>query len=296
MYNFSNISRINPSVLDNSYTDQKATLAVHPSVTRDNQSPHCTLKWRQGQLLVNLEQQPLQRHLPSLNSEQWLVKCLKHSPVRLVRIDPAVGKVSLKLWAEACEQANKPIFLRLPTTHALSSKRCPKSWWLLKRLVDWSAAALLLLVLSPVMLGIVCLMRVYSPGPILLRQWCVGERGKLFRLLKFRTMVMNAQTLDREVMGNQKSLQKSEANTSITPLGRWMRKYSLDRLPGLFNILQGEMSLVGPHPWTLYDAVRISPEKRQQLKLLPGIIGALQSEASSNLLDLDAVNPVIRNI
>ncbi len=223
---------------------------------RDNQSPRYTLKWRQGQLLVSLEQRSLQPHVLSLESEQSLVECLKHSPVRLIRIDPSVGKASLKFWADACEQANKAIFLRLPAAHALSSKRYPRSWWLLKRLIDKSAAALLLLVLSPVMLGLVCLMRVYSPGPILCQQWCVGERGKLFRLLKFRTMVINAQTC-------------------ITPLGRWMRKYSLDGLPQLFNVLRGEISLLGPRPLALDDAMQISPEGHQQHQALPGIIGTL---------------------
>jgi lipopolysaccharide/colanic/teichoic acid biosynthesis glycosyltransferase len=106
-------------------------------------------------------------------------------------------------------------------------------------------------------------MRVQSPQPIFFRQWCVGERGKLFRLFKFRTGLVNAQTLEHEVMGNQKSLQKHEDGKSITPLGLWMRKYSLDKLPQLFNVLRGEISLMGPRPWTLYDAVRLSPEERR---------------------------------
>lgn len=291
---------------------------------RDNYSPRCALKWRQGQLSVSLEQQIKQPHLPSLESEQWLVNCLKHSPMQRLRIDPDLGETSLKLWADACEQANKAIFLRLPAAHKLPKQRSPRSWWL-KRLLDWCAAALLLVVLSPVMLGIVCLMRFYSSEPIFLRQWCVGERGKLFRLLKFRTNLMNAQSLEYsenreekigqhlhitevsiytigqvskvdlfskpylEVMGNPKSLLHLDP-PGITPLGRWMRKYSLDELPQVFNVLRGEMSLIGPRPWTLHEAVRISPEGRQQLNALPGIIGAFQTKARSNLLDLDTVN------
>ena len=265
------------------------TYSQRNHLQQDNQSPECMLKWRQGQLLVSLEQQQVKKqNLPSFQSEQWLVECLKHSPVRLVRIDPVVGEASLKFWASACGQASKPVFLRLPAAQELPSKRCPRSWWL-KRLIDWSAATLLLLVLSPVMLGLVCLMRVQSPEPIFCRQWCVGERGKLFRLLKFRTLVVNAQMLEHSVIGNQKSLLHLD-DQLITPLGRWMRKYSLDELPQLFNVLQGEMTLVGRSPWALYDAVRISPKGRVELNALPGIIRALHQEANSNLLDLDAVN------
>ena len=259
---------------------------------QDNHSLRCTLKWRQGQLLVRPEQQLLQvekPNLPSLENEQWLMECLKHSPVRLVRIDPAVGEARLKFWASACEQASKPVFLRLSAAYALPSKRYPRSWWL-KRLIDWSAGILLILVLSPVMLGLVCLMRIQSPEPVFCSSWCVGERGKLFRLFKFRTSVVNAQTLDCSVMGNQKSWQKPEDGFKMTLLGRWMHKYSLDELPQLLNVLRGEMSLVGPRPWDLHDVVGISPEGRVEINALPGIIAPLQSQASLNLLDSDAVN------
>ena len=254
---------------------------------RDDQLPCWSLKWRQGQLLVHLGHS-VKQPVPSLESEQWLVQCLKRSPVRLIRIVPDLGEPSLNFWASACEQASKSIFLRLSAAHQLPSKRCPLRWWL-KRLIDWSAAALLLLTLIPIILGLVCLMRLQSPEPVFCWQWCVGERGKLFRLLKFRPMVMNAQMLHHRLIFNQKSWLHREDDHSITPLGRWMRKYSLDQIPLLFNVLRGEISLVGPRPWTLYDAVRISPEFRQQLNALPGIIGP-QKEARSNLLNLDAVN------
>jgi len=78
------------------------------------------------------------------------------------------------------------------------------------------------------------LMRVQSPE-LILRQWCVGKRGKLFRIFKFRTLVVNAQTLEHEAMGNQ-NLQNRQDDQKITSLGRWMRKYKL-KLPQLFNVL-----------------------------------------------------------
>ncbi|MBV8883059.1 MAG: sugar transferase [Chroococcidiopsidaceae cyanobacterium CP_BM_RX_35] len=256
---------------------------------QDNRLHFYRLRWRQGQLLVSPKQKPLQPYLHSLENEQWLVECLKHSPVRLVRIDPTVGETNLKFWVSACKQASKAVFLRLPTAHVLPSRHCPQSWWLLKRLIDWGAASILLLVLSPVILGLVCLMGIYSPGPIFVQQWCVGERGKLFQLLKFRTTTVKVETFEQEMMGNQNPLQ-CEDESCVTSLGRWLRKSSLDTIPQLLNVLRGEMSIVGPRPWNLADAVRLSPEERQHLNALPGIIGALQLETRSNLLDLDALN------
>lgn len=259
---------------------------------QDNHIPRYTLKWRQRQLLVSLDAQSNQPCLPTLENEQWLVECLKRSPVRLIRIDPDLGEASLKFWVQACEQANKAVFLRLRTSQQRPTRRGTRNWWH-KRLIDWSAAALLLPILSPLILGLVCLIHLQSPSePIFCREWCVGKRGKLFRLFKFRTMVINAQTLEQEVMGNQKSLH--ELDESITPLGHWMRKYNLDKLPQLFNVLRGEMSLVGRQPWSLYDAVRLGPEARQQLKALPGIVinkkeinGVYQSNLSMRVKLLD---------
>ena len=237
-------------------TSKLPTLTTYfslPQTQQDNNSSRCTLKWRQGQLLVSLEQRLGRPDLPSLENKQWLVECLKHSSVRLVRIDPNLGEASLKFWADACEQASKTVFLCLSPAQKLHNQQRLLSWGV--RLIDWSAAALLLLVLSPFMLGLAWLMRVQSPEPIFLRQWCVGKRGKLFRLFKFRTLVVNAQTLEQEVMGNQ-NLQNGEDEQKITSFRRWMRKYKLDQLPQLFNVLRGEMNLRGPRPLSLYEAVR----------------------------------------
>jgi lipopolysaccharide/colanic/teichoic acid biosynthesis glycosyltransferase len=219
---------------------------------QDKHSPHCMLKWRQGQLLVSLEEHIKQPYMPAFESEQRLVECLKHSPVRLVRIDPSLGGVGLKRWADACEQASKPVFLRRAFAQKLHRKKSQFSWRL-KQLMNWVAALLLLMVLSPVMLAIVLLMRVHSLEPIFSRQWHVGARGKLFRVLKFRTKQAN---------GDCRS----------TLLERWMCKYDLDKLPQLFNVLRGEMSLVGPRPLTLSDAMRLISEGQRWLNALPGII------------------------
>lgn len=238
----------------------------------EHKLPHCTLKWRQKQLLVGVEQKIKQPYLPAVECKRSLVECLKHSPIRLVRIDPDLGEANLQFWADACAQANKAIFLRLPAANKLPKYRISQRW--IRQLLDRIAAALLLLVLSPIILTISCLIGLQSPEPIFSYQWCVGERGRLFRQIKFRTVFVNAQVFKHEFVGNQQSLQKHQQKyPQIIALEYWIRKYSLDELPQLFNVLRGEMSLVGRTAYTLYDAVQISPENRQNLNALPGILG-----------------------
>ena len=256
-----------------------------------DRSAHYALTWRQKQLLLTLSPRPTTPPLAALDSEQLLTECLERSPVDLVKLTPSIGEAALAMWADACARANKAAYLRVPSIAALPRKQNRLKWWL-KRLFDWSAAAMLMLVVGPLMLGLSVLMLLQSPGPIFFSQWRVGERGKLFRILKFRTMVTGAELYHHQVMGHQSGLHKCEDDPRITPIGRWMRKYSLDELPQLINVLRGEMSLVGPRPWALYDAVRLSPTVQQRLNALPGITGIWQVTSRSHLRDLDAVNRV----
>lgn len=244
------------------------------TVTKQDQdrSSYCTLQWRRSQLLVKAPGQVLQPYLPSLDKEQSLVKCLEHSPVSLVRIDPKLGEYWLKVWATACEQASKPIFLRIPSAEHLSKQGSP--WRLLQRLFDWIVALVFLLAVSPVMLILVLLMRVYSPGTFFEREWRVGKRGKLFRAIKFRT--------------TSNGFSETGQKQKVTRVGHWMRKYNIDNLPQLFNVLQGEMSLVGHRCWTLEEAVRLSSEKQRELNKLPGITGYWEVETESKQLHLDS--------
>ncbi|MEH2414714.1 heterocyst development glycosyltransferase HepC [Nostoc sp.] len=217
---------------------------------QDNRG-YCTLYWRRGKLLVKPLGRVKQPYLPSLDSKRSLVECLQHSPVSLVSIDPKLGEALLRFWADACEEAQKPIFLRIPAGNK-------QPWRQLQRLIDWIAALVLLLLVSPVMLGLIVLMQVYSPGSLFCREWRVGEGGKLFRAVSFCTTTKH----------------------NITPLGRWMRKYGLDNLPQLLNVLRGDMSLTGSSCWTLEDAV--------QLNKLPEITASWEVEAQSHRLHLDS--------
>jgi hypothetical protein len=236
-----------------------------PYQQQDNYLPQCRLKWRQGQLLVRLSQDVKQPYLPSLESKQWLVECLKHSPVQLVCIDPALGEVALQRWAEACEQARKPVFLRR-AIQELSRKQSKLSERV-RQLIDWIVAFLLLILLSPVMLALLVLMHIYSPGPIFSRQWHVRAKGKLFRVIKFRTTEVNN-------------------DSRITAIGHWMCKYGLGKLPQLFNVLRGEMSLFGPRPLTLSEAMCSSLESQRRLNALRGSAEIQSVEVMITQLDL----------
>ena len=197
-----------------------------------NRSGHCTLYWRRGKLLVKPRGRVKQPYLPSLDSKRSLVECLQHSPVTLVSIDAKLGEPLITFWADACEEAQKPIFLSISAGNKLSNQ----PWRQLQRLIDWIAACVLLLLVSPLMLGLIVLMQVYSPGSLFCREWRVGERGKLFRAMRFCTTTKH----------------------NITPLDRWMRKYGLENLPQLLNVLRGDMSLTGSCCWTLEDAIQLN--------------------------------------
>jgi lipopolysaccharide/colanic/teichoic acid biosynthesis glycosyltransferase len=247
------------------------------------------LTWRQRKLIVRACSDENSVVFLSPRNQDWLVSCLERSPVILIKLDLSLGETRLKSWADACLRAKKPAYLRLHQNPSAPQKKRPQLWHM-KRALDWVVAALLLVSLSPLLLFLAGLIKAVSPGPIFFKQWRVGERGKLFQIIKFRTMVVGADRLHHQVMQNQNGLHKLQDDPRITPLGRWMRKYSLDELPQLLNVLRGEMSLVGPRPWALYDAVRISPELQHRLNALPGITGAWQVESRSHLRDLNLVN------
>lgn len=133
----------------------------------------------------------------------------------------------------------------------------------LMRMRDRCAAALGLLVVWPVLLVIAMAITLDDGGPIFFRQERVGHRGRPFRIWKFRTMVAGA---DRT--GQHLTL---GADRRITRVGRWLRRYKLDELPQLVNVLRGEMRLVGPRPEVPRYVALYSPTERRVLELVPGI-------------------------
>jgi lipopolysaccharide/colanic/teichoic acid biosynthesis glycosyltransferase len=212
----------------------------------------------------------------------------RQSKLNVVKVEPEIGEAKLKNLADVCYRSEKDVLLNLPSANELPQRNKPITW-LVKRTLDRLAALFILLLLSPVMFALAVIIATTSSGSIFFHQWRVGESGKLFRIIKFRTMITDADKLHHLVMSGQTGLHKCEDDPRITNVGRWMRKYSLDELPQLFNVLRGEMSLVGPRPWALYDALRISGDRKRRLNSLPGVTGAWQVSARSTMLDLDAV-------
>jgi len=127
----------------------------------------------------------------------------------------------------------------------------------------------LLVIFSPLITVIAIVIKITSPGEIIFRQQRLGRYGEIFYLLKFRSMVKNAQSI-----GSGMFLEANDAR--ITPLGKFLRKTSLDELPQLVNVLKGEMSIVGPRPAPLHHLPIYDDEQRRRLQVRPGITGWAQ--------------------
>ena len=154
----------------------------------------------------------------------------------------------------------------------------------LKRIFDLGASAILLLLLAPVMLVIALLIKLESPGPIFFRQERIGENGRRFKMVKFRSMYQDAEKRWQEVarrddQGNL--IHKAEDDPRITKIGRKLRRTSLDELPQLLNVLRGEMSLVGPRPEMPYIAAEYEPWQWQRFRVPPGMTGWWQVNGRS---------------
>jgi exopolysaccharide biosynthesis polyprenyl glycosylphosphotransferase len=170
---------------------------------------------------------------------------------------------------------------------------------LTKGVFDRIVAAFALLLLAPTLLAIALLVKVTTPGPVLFHQERVGHHGKTFRMLKFRTMVEGAdqmlETLLAENDGNG-VLFKRKADPRVTRVGTILRRYSLDELPQLLNILWGSMSLVGPRPPLLPEVDRYGFDMHRRFLVKPGLTGLWQISGRSDLSWDESVRIDIRYV
>ena len=173
-------------------------------------------KWKQKKLWIQARKGLQVICLPTEDDKQWLVSCLSRSPIEAVCLHSDLGETSLELWADACRMARKPVFLRLSSSLAsrlsakgkiVPSRKSMKRR--LKQAVDWGLAMAILLVFSPLMLGLMLFIRSQGNQLPLGREWCVGEQGRIFQWLTFNIQL---------------------------PLG-------LKRLPNLVSVLRGETNL-----------------------------------------------------
>jgi lipopolysaccharide/colanic/teichoic acid biosynthesis glycosyltransferase len=155
-----------------------------------------------------------------------------------------------------------------------------------QRVVDLVLSAILLAMLLPVFLVIAIVVKLDSPGAVLFKQRRVGKDGEEFWFYKFRSMVADAETRrETLVLMNEASgpLFKIKNDPRVTSSGKWLRKYSLDELPQLLNVMKGEMSLVGPRPALPDEVANYSDRHRHRLSVRPGITGLWQVSGRSDL-------------
>ena len=156
-----------------------------------------------------------------------------------------------------------------------------------KRLMDIVLAILALILGSPVFLLTAFLVKVTSPGPIIFSQVRVGKFGRHFKFYKFRSMYIDAEARKAELMQHNESkdgvIFKMKRDPRITPVGRFIRKFSIDELPQLFNVILGDMSLVGPRPPLPSEVRTYTLEARKRLNITPGITCIWQVSGRSEL-------------
>jgi lipopolysaccharide/colanic/teichoic acid biosynthesis glycosyltransferase len=154
-----------------------------------------------------------------------------------------------------------------------------------KRIVDLALSAITLLFLWPLLLVIALAVKLESPGPVIYGSLRAGKKGRRFVCYKFRTMVDGADELKeslRRFNERRDPFFKIADDPRVTQLGRFLRKYSLDELPQFWNVLKGDMSLVGPRPHPLDDYRRYRPEDHRRLEVKPGVTGLWQVVARTN--------------
>ncbi|WP_374977076.1 sugar transferase [Microbacterium trichothecenolyticum] len=180
----------------------------------------------------------------------------------------------------------------LPLIH-VETPRFTRGQALLKRSVDLTLAMLGVILISPVLAVLAIAVRVTSDGPVLYRQERIGRRGEPFHMLKFRSMRVGAdkelQALLRSQGTSEQPLFKVKNDPRITPIGKVLRKYSLDELPQLFNVIGGTMSLVGPRPQIAAEVALYTDAARRRLLARPGITGLWQVSGRSSTTWEEAV-------
>ena len=196
---------------------------------------------------------------------QFVSLCEEHGIV--IRIGPQVFQL---------RSTDSPVLDLDENSRVVAVVSSAKVWpALIKRFIDCFASALLLLFLAPLFFVVGILVKFTSDGPIFFQQTRVGLNKRMFRIYKFRTMIADAEKIQDELLSSNEMtgpVFKIKQDPRVTPLGRMLRKTSMDELPQLFNVLKGEMSLVGPRALSLRDYQRFDNDwHRRRFSVKPGI-------------------------
>lgn len=182
-------------------------------------------------------------------------------------------------WSRSVEYVGKLPTLLLHCSHV------PEFGLFFKRMFDVVFSSVALIAISPLLLAIAIAVKLSSEGPVFYCSERIGKKGRVFRCIKFRTMVRDAEMRRAEIMHlNERDgvLFKVVNDPRITRLGRFLRKYSLDELPQFFNVLRGEMSVVGPRPPLADEVKQYKHDHLRRLDVVPGITGLWQVQARQN--------------
>jgi exopolysaccharide biosynthesis polyprenyl glycosylphosphotransferase len=161
------------------------------------------------------------------------------------------------------------------------------SYWYGKRLLDITIASCALVLLSPLLLLTAVAIRLESRGPAIFAQTRVGRHGRLFRFYKFRSMVVHAEALKPNLISENESADgvtfKMRRDPRITRVGAFIRRFSIDELPQIWNVLRGDMSIVGPRPPVPNEVAEYSYTQRKRLDALPGLTCLWQVAGRSDI-------------
>jgi exopolysaccharide biosynthesis polyprenyl glycosylphosphotransferase len=210
----------------------------------------------------------------TIPSQRELVKKVALE-ARMLRLDV---KVVPELYDGIASNAPVEYLAHLPV-RVLHHEPIPATGWMLKRICDVVIAGFLLLVTAPLFLVIAILLKLESKGPVFYRSHRVGKKGRIFTFYKFRTMVKGADGLKTNLEENNERnsvLFKVAKDPRITRVGRMLRKFSLDEVPQLINVLKGDMSLVGPRPPLPSEFKQYRLDHLRRLDVVPGITGLWQ--------------------
>lgn len=173
--------------------------------------------------------------------------------------------------------------LSKPDTHPSATNR-------IKRLIDILGAIVGLILTSFLLIPITIATLIFDPGPIFYSQIRCGLNGHTFRIWKFRSMVVNADNIKHLVKNQVKgNIFKSTNDPRITPVGKFLRRTSLDELPQFWNVLKGDMSIVGTRPPIPEEVAKYTPHHWERLRVKPGITGEWQTHGRSSITDFEKI-------
>ncbi len=246
---------------------------------------------------LDLNKTPLQRLVDLLHehSVNGVILSAKHSyfeqveaAIRACEIEGVEAWLIADFFKTQISHTSLDDFYGRPV---LVFRSTPEASWqgVLKQMLDFVGALLLLIVSSPLFAAVALIIKFSSPGPVFFRQLRAGLNGQPFTMFKFRTMVSNAEQLKAELAAmNEMSgpVFKMSNDPRITPVGAWLRRFSLDEFPQLFNVLRFEMSLVGPRPLPVDEVLRFNElAHRRRLSVKPGLTCLWQVSGRNNVSD-----------